>query len=202
MKFVLFCVMIIFIGGALLLWLVGSRGFSAREKPHALEELLARNLRQLAIPAGARAAVNPVPASPAVIIDAMAHFADHCASCHANDGSGNAEIGQSLYPPAPDMRKEATQSLTDGELFYVIHNGIRFTGMPAWGPDDPARDRSSWELVHFIRHLPDLADHELAEMKTLNPRSRHEIEEEEATRRFLEGGEGPGSHQDGSPHRH
>lgn len=161
------------------------RGFSAREHPLAVEAFVARNLRRLAVPREARDMRNPVPAGPEVLREARAHFADHCASCHANDGSGNTEIGRNLYPKAPDMREPETQSLSDGELFYIIHNGIRFTGMPAWGPERADEDEGSWTLVHFIRHLPRITDAELAEMKELNPRSLHELREEEEMRKFL-----------------
>lgn len=119
---------------------------------------------------------------------ARAHFADHCASCHDNDGRGKTELGRSLYPKVPDMWLPETQSLSDGELFYIIENGVRLTGMPAWGSaasqDD---DVESWELVHFIRRLPQLTPEEIQEMETLNPRSRQQWEEEEAIRKFLAG---------------
>ena len=162
-------------------------GFSAREQPTALEAFVARHLRRLAIPHSARRAMNPVPAMSEILARARAHFADHCAICHANDGSGSTEIGKSLYPKAPDMRGSDTQALSDGELFYIIHNGIRFTGMPAWGARDPAEDRQSWELVRFIRHLPRLTEGELAEMRTLNPSSRQKAAEEEEIEKFLLG---------------
>jgi len=54
------------------------------------------------------------------------HWADHCAGCHANDGSGESLMGKRTYPPAPDMRLAATQQMTDGELFYIIQNGNPF----------------------------------------------------------------------------
>src|SRR5438874_7596194 len=89
-------------------------GFSARSEPTALERLAARTARRWAVPRGAREAVNPVPFSGEVWTEAVAHFADHCATCHANDGSGRTAIGSNLYPRAPDMRLAATQQLTDG----------------------------------------------------------------------------------------
>jgi mono/diheme cytochrome c family protein len=150
--------------------------------------MAARTMRRLAIPAHLRDATNPLPASAEILSEGRAHFADHCATCHANDGSGDTEIGRNLYPKAPDMRLPTTQSLSDGELFYVIHNGIRLTGMPAWGGADPVEDRDSWKLVHFIRHLPQLSAEERSDMKALNPKSRHEIEEEDAMAQFLNGG--------------
>jgi mono/diheme cytochrome c family protein len=191
-------VLAIVVGTAALVLIV-RRGFSARDEPSAIEAFIARRVRRLAIPCDVRDAKNPVPATPETLAEARAHFADHCAICHANDGSGDTAIGRNLYPPAPDMREEPTQSLTDGEIFYIIHNGVRFTGMPAWGPEDPAEDRDSWALVHFIRHLPRVTEEELAEMEGLNPKSRKEIEEEEAVRRFL-GGEDAESPSEGHHH--
>jgi mono/diheme cytochrome c family protein len=168
--------------------LVLRRGISARDEPTAVEVLAARSLRHLAVPRAAQAAVNPVPSGPEVLARARAHFADHCASCHGNDGRGQTAIGRNLYPRAPDMAQADTQSLSDGEIFSIIKNGVRLTGMPAWGEDTPAGDRETWELVHFIHHLPKLTVEELAEMGALNPRGREEWEQEEAARRFLEGG--------------
>ena len=120
-----------------------------------------------------------------------AHFANHCALCHANDGSGRTEIGQNLYPKAPDMRLPGTQQLTDGELFSIIHNGIRLTGMPAWGNADEKADEDSWKLVHFIRRLKDLTPEEIKEMEGMNPKSPAELEEERADRQFLAGEDTP-----------
>ena len=143
-------------------------GIGARQEPSSLEMKVAPKLRSLAIPASAKQAANPVPANAEAIADGMAHFADHCAICHANDGSGDTEIGKSLYPRVPDMRKAETQNLTDGELFYIIENGVKLTGMPAWAHED-AND--NWKLVHFIRHQPKLTPQELARMQALNPRA-------------------------------
>ncbi len=176
-------------GATTALWLLLQHGFSARDQPTAIEAFIAGRLRHLAVPRSARQAQNPIPATPEVLVEARAHFADHCALCHANDGSGQTEIGQNLYPKAPDMRQSGTQSLSDGEMFYIIHNGIRLTGMPAWGESTPEKELESWKLVHFIRHLPDISQEELAEMKKLNPKTQHEWEEEEEIRRFLQGEE-------------
>jgi mono/diheme cytochrome c family protein len=143
------------------------------------------------VPAAARRASNPFPTSTALLAEARAHFADHCASCHANNGSGDTAMGRGLYPPAPDMRKTGTQSLTDGELYWIIHNGIRLSGMPAWG--DPNRDDDSWKLVVFIRHLPSMTPDEESEMDDLNPKSPAELREEEQDRRFLTDDDRPSS---------
>lgn len=145
-------------------WYLKSRGFSAREKPAAWEAFLARNARRLASPPGSKELKNPVEATPLAIAEARDHFADHCASCHGNNGSGKTGINEGLYPPAPDMRQAGTQDLTDGEIFYIIKNGIRFTGMPGWG----GGDEENWKLVLFIRHLPGLSTKEIELMQEIN----------------------------------
>ena len=150
-------------------WLVMSRGFSAREKPTASEERLARAMRGLATPRVAREAKSPLLADALAIAEARDHFADHCAICHGNNGSGKTLIGQNLYPPTPDLRRDPTQKLTDGELFYIIKNGIRFTGMPGFGGEDD----ENWKLVLFIRHLPQLTPKELELMQELNNLETH-----------------------------
>ncbi len=86
------------------------------------------------------------------------------------------------------MRLPDTQNLSDGELFYIIHNGIRLTGMPAWGgagEHAENADQDSWKLVHFIRHLPALTLAEIAEMEALNPKSPSELQEEQEDQKFL-----------------
>ncbi len=170
-------------------------GFAAKgAKPSAIENYGARLIRRLAVPAAQRDAMNPVAATPDILADARAHFADHCAICHANNGSGDTPIGKNVYPPAPDLRASDTQDMTDGELFWAIHYGVRFTAMPAWGEGDPAKDLESWKLVHFIRHLPNLTPAELEEMKRLNPKSKHQRDEEAAADAFLSGGDGGHHH--------
>ena len=168
-----------------------NRGFSAREQPSAAEAAAARLVRRLAVPRRSRNLANPVYPSDEVLADARAHFADHCASCHANDGSGNTAIGQNLYPKAPDMRLEATQSLTDGELYTIIQDGIRLTGMPAWGKAGDENDEDSWKLVHLIRHFKDLTPEHLKEMQRLNPKGPDEYEEERQEQEFLNGTDAP-----------
>ena len=161
-------------------------GLSTREQPTATERVLARAARRMAIPRDGRAVVNPVLFSPEIWAESRAHFADHCATCHANDGSGQTEIGQRFYPKVPDMRLPDTQKLTDGELYWIIENGVRLTGMPAWGPGGDG-DLDTWKLVHFIRRLKELTPEQLDDMKALNPRSPEEIREELEDQRFLSG---------------
>lgn len=176
-------------------------GFSAKAEPHMLEKYVARSVRYLAIPLEHRNKANPLPMSPEVLQEGLDHFADHCATCHANDGSGQTPIGKNVYPKASDLRESATQTMSDGELFWVIHNGIRFTAMPAWGEGEPDQDIDSWKLVHFIRHLPELSQDELKRMKSLNPKTKRELEQEASFYKVLPGHDAVDA-QTGSGHHH
>jgi mono/diheme cytochrome c family protein len=144
-------------------------------------------MRRWATPQSVRNRTNPVASSAEVLDQALAHYADHCASCHANDGSGDTSIGRGLYPRVPDMRGTETQALTDGELFSIIEHGIRLTGMPGWGNGTPEGERESWALLHFVRRLPKLSPEEIERMETLNPKTADQWREEEEARRFLSG---------------
>jgi mono/diheme cytochrome c family protein len=195
---------LIVLGGVvagLLAYSVASRGLSTRTEPSRVEESLARAMRRLATPRAVRSMKNPVEPTTSVLQDARAHFADHCAVCHANNGSGDIAIGRSLYPRAPDMRAEATQALTDGELFSIIENGIRLTGMPAWSTGTPEGEHASWGLVHFVRRLPSLTEDDIQEMESVNPKSAGEWRADEEARRFLAGEEVEPS-SPAPPHKH
>jgi mono/diheme cytochrome c family protein len=193
--FALIAFLAIILAGALA-YSVLRRGLSTREEPSRVESALALTMRRLAV----RDRQNPIPASDAVVNEGLAHYADHCAVCHANNGSGDTAIGRGLYPKAPDMRLSRTQSLTDGELFSIIENGIRLTGMPAWGTGTPEGERDSWGLVHFIRRLPTLTEADIERMEALNPKSEADWQQEEEIRRFLSGEPTPPSSDDSVPH--
>jgi mono/diheme cytochrome c family protein len=164
-------------------------GLSSRAQPSALEAAIARSARKMATPANAREAKNPIADSPDVQREARLHFADHCAICHGNDGGGDTMLGHGLYPKPPDLRAAGTQNLSDGDIFWVIENGVRLTGMPAFGGagSEHSDTDSSWKLVHFIRHLPGLTVQERLEMEKYNPKGPDDREEEKNEDDFLNG---------------
>jgi len=178
------------------------QGIATRTPPTAAEITVSRAARHAMIAAADRARRNPETQTPETLRAGLEHWADHCATCHGNDGSGVTEIGQGLYPRAPDMRQSPTQTLTDGELFYIIENGVKLTGMPAWGNGTPEGETASWHLVQFIRHLPTLTDTELAEMEDLNPRGVAEWRAQEEERRFLSGDTPKPPAAPAAPHQH
>jgi cytochrome c553 len=169
-KITLLAVGILLLLSGLLLASLLRKGFSTHDEPSRLEAWAARGARHWSTPADLRDEKNPLPLTPQVLAEARAHWADHCASCHGNDGKGGTELGKRFYPRSPDMTLPATQSLSDGELFSVIENGIRLTAMPGWGDGSAESAYGSWGLVHFVRHLPRLTPEEIGEMEALNPK--------------------------------
>src|SRR6202035_4974592 len=100
-----------------------------------------------------KARTNPLRSDRAEIAAGRDLFSQKCEACHGYDGGGKTEIGSGQYPRPPALRSMDVASMSDGEIFYHIRNGIRNTGMPAW----QMPDRQIWQLVAFIRHLPEAA---------------------------------------------
>jgi predicted CXXCH cytochrome family protein len=140
------------------------RGFSAIDQPSSLEVAAARTIRSLGIPGSARDAKNPWSPAPEALQQARQDFTNHCAGCHGKDGDGQTGIARNLYPKPPDLRAPETQNLTDGEIHYIIANGVRLTGMPALGnPHMAEDDNTAWRLVLFIRSISGTTPRENAE---------------------------------------
>jgi predicted CXXCH cytochrome family protein len=142
---------------AIFLAAVVRRGFRATTAPSAFETFVARTVRNWAIPSRAGNEQNPLEATSENWREGREIFLARCASCHGNDGSGITQIGQNLYPRAPDLRKPQTQNLRDGEIHYIVENGVQLTGMPAWGAPHQESGADSWKLVFFVRSLRSLS---------------------------------------------
>ena len=136
------------------------RGFRATAEPSRSETLVARTVRNLAIPRRGRNEKNPLQATSENLQEGREDFLARCASCHGHDGSGQTQVGRDLYPRVPDLRSPQTQILTDGEIHYIIENGVQLTGMPAWGNPHRVLDDDSWKLVLFVRSLRPLTTEE------------------------------------------
>jgi cytochrome c553 len=184
---IIFIVLVLIVGVAIAAGVsILHNGLSARATPTALEAFIAQHAHRLSIPSDARNMHNPMPATEENLKAARDHFADHCSTCHGNDGHGDTMYGKGLYPKPPDMRESRTQNLTDGELFWIIENGVRFTGMPAFGGGHGSQD-DTWKLVLFIRHLPQLSDQDRVDMGHMNPKGPDDRDEEKDEQDFLGG---------------
>ena len=154
-RFYLIALFVVVLGvitvGALYQWLLPGLS-SARTEQGAVETSIATWLLHASVPEKDKARINPLGADPAEIAAGSALFKQKCEVCHAYEGSGKTEVGSGEHPRAPPLHA-IVASISDGEIFYHIRNGIKNTGMPAWNMPD----RQIWQIVAFIRHLPQVA---------------------------------------------
>src|SRR5206468_7122711 len=105
------------------------------------------------------------------------HYRENCVVCHGAPGVEMGEAGKGLNPPPPFLDSPAVQGRTDGQMFWIVKNGIRMTGMPAWGPTH--KDEEIWQMVAFMRHLPQLTGAEKAKLQPAEEAEQHHKEAEE-----------------------
>ena len=106
---------------------------------------------------------NPFGNDPAAVAVGLAHYKENCLDCHGAKSIDTEEFAKGLNPAAPMLDMDAFQKMTDGQLFWVVSNGIRMTGMPAFSPTHS--EEEIWKIVSFVRHLPKLTDAEIAQLK-------------------------------------
>jgi len=126
---------------------------SAQREPGPAETRLANLSKRYFIYLASRHRIPPRPQDTKSSIErGGSHYGLDCSVCHADDGRSERPLGQGMYPRASDLTSKQVQSYSDQELFWIIQNGIRFTGMPAFGnvetPDH------IWDLVNYVRTLP------------------------------------------------
>jgi mono/diheme cytochrome c family protein len=136
----------------------GLVNFSASTSPGGLEERLATFALNRSIARRAQKVANPLARSPAAVAAGLALFRTHCVDCHGAPGVDPTEGGASLNPPAPGLTLARVQARSDGELKWIVSNGIRMTGMPAFGAS--RSEEEVWQLVAALRRLPQLSAEE------------------------------------------
>lgn len=127
----------------------------------AMDDLLGYASRR-SIAHHAKDASNPFRDDIAALAVGLDHYKDNCLACHAAPGFASSELAQGLNPLAPKLTTDRIQKMSDGELFWVVSNGIRMTGMPAFSPTHD--EDEIWKMVAFVRHLKGLTDEEKAEL--------------------------------------
>jgi mono/diheme cytochrome c family protein len=140
---------------------------AANQEPGPMERSIAQRLVEFSIPRDASEQQSPFKGDPETWRHARDHYLDHCAVCHGENGKGETDIGRNMYPRVPDFTSSDVQSRSDGALFYIIQNGVRWTGMPAWKGEHSPED--TWKLVAFIRKTPTLTDADLKRDETAKP---------------------------------
>jgi mono/diheme cytochrome c family protein len=125
---------------------------SCRAKaPGGAEAALVNEIKQATI--GGKDWKNPLPDTPENQKAGAAHFQHHCQICHGLDGHNTGvPFADTMSPPVADLGDKSVQTYTDGQLKWIIQNGIRFTGMPGWS--GVLDDNEQWAMICYIRHLP------------------------------------------------
>ena len=176
----------------LICW-TGSYDVAATNPPGRMEKKFAAFALNRAIQKRAPVRTNP-SSKPEDIRAGLAHYKENCLDCHGAPGVEESEFGQGLNPPAPDLTLPAVQRMRDGELFWVVSNGIRMTGMPAFSPTH--KQEEIWKIVAFVRHLPEITKEEQQLLKAGHEEEEHHHEAGEAgqpeTEKKPEDGEKPG----------
>ena len=141
------CVLLALLGGLLLL----TRGIAARPPSKLETSILTAAKHRLLV--GDKAARNPLPTSQQSILEGQQSFSHYCDVCHGLDGQATGvPFSDSLSPPVPSLASRTVQAYSDGQLFWVIQNGLWPSGMPA--AKGILNDDEIWSLVVYIRHLP------------------------------------------------
>jgi len=159
---VLFGILLVAVGAAAYVG-TGSFNTAATSPPGTFEKRAAGFALDRSVAKRAPQTKNPFAGSKDAMTGGLAHYKEMCVTCHGAPGVDASEIGEGLNPPAPDLTQPKVQRRTDGELFWIVQNGIRMTGMPAFGPTH--KEEEVWKIVAFLRHLPELTPEEEKQLK-------------------------------------
>lgn len=143
------------------------RGFRASSEPTSFEASVARAIRNFAITRLESHRKNPYLGDELALQRGRDIFLTRCSSCHGTDGRGTTPIGRNVYPRVPNLHESATQRLSDGEIHYIIQNGVQLSGMPAMPGLRSESDRDSWALVSYVRNMRAATDHDARIQQTI-----------------------------------
>jgi mono/diheme cytochrome c family protein len=129
-------------------------GCAADKPPSQGETRLADAAKDVTIPLAAGKMKNPLPETDEVVSQGQELFLGSCAQCHGPDGRGDSDLGRNMNPVAMDLSSPHVQHWNDAELFWIIQNGVRLTGMPSWRSSISGND--TWKLARFIHSIPRL----------------------------------------------
>lgn len=152
---------VIFVGAILVLLIVGPAllhiRIDALADPGRVEVMIATAAKHALVRHWSRKSAPREPgSSPARIEHGDKLFGTECAACHGLDGHSPTDAGRWMYPRAANLTSQDVQHYSDSELFWVVKNGVRLSGMPAFGPVES--DENIWNLVHYVRRLRVISD--------------------------------------------
>ncbi|HUB14256.1 MAG TPA: c-type cytochrome [Acetobacteraceae bacterium] len=134
----------------------GSIPAAADGKPLPLEHWAARTSLRATLANESPKGPNPVPLTDANLINGIGLYGQHCAFCHgtAQGDASATPLAKGEYPRPPQLGSDGVEDDPEGWTFWKIHNGIRWTGMPAW--KDTLSDQQIWTLALFLKHMDKL----------------------------------------------
>jgi mono/diheme cytochrome c family protein len=140
------------VGAVVVIVAVTQIKLDALQEPGHLETVLATQLKRVLIRWDSRNGIPPAPTNlPASVEEGDKLYATDCSMCHGADGHTATDAGRWMYPRAADLTSSGVQRYSDRELFWIVKNGLRFSGMPAFGKVES--DEHIWNLVHYVRTL-------------------------------------------------
>ncbi len=195
----------LFLAGAIVAVVFATGGYdvAATKPPSKLETRIATFALNRSVAKRAPRGGNPIPSTPEVLKAGLDHYRENCVTCHGAPGVDPSEIGQGLNPPAPDLTLPRVQSRPPGEMFWIVSNGIRSTGMPAFGPTHDSNE--IWKIVAFLKHLPELGSEEQKVLRAGTEEGEHHHEEAAPAAAGAAAAPSPTPHTDAPgapPHKH
>jgi mono/diheme cytochrome c family protein len=148
------------LAGAIIVFVVMPRmQWNATARPSSTERWVANYVLFNWVRANASGAHNPIPVTSENLRDGEREYNEHCAVCHAFDGSAETRIGGDFHPPIVRLARGAP-GLADGQFYFILSNGIRLTGMPGFGREHSPDEL--WKIILWVRHFPNLSPQERA----------------------------------------
>jgi mono/diheme cytochrome c family protein len=132
----------------------GTYNVAAVEPHSAVVSQLFATLRDQSIAKHSQDIQPPPLTDPALVQSGLREYHSMCFSCHGAPGHKPSEIGRGLNPKPPQLDAEEIQRRSDAEFYWIIKNGLRMTGMPAFGPTH--EEKELWSIVAFLRQLPEI----------------------------------------------
>ncbi len=158
------------VAGTLLYLYLGFYDFAASHPHHGTTLRLLNMAVARSVSRHARGIVVPDLSAPEMVKKGSRHYQAMCVQCHGGPGVSRSEAGEDLYPKGPDLAKAGRQ-WTPEQLYWITKNGIKMTGMPAWGLT--SEDDELWALVAFMKQLPSITPEQYRQM-TAGAEEEHE----------------------------
>ncbi|HVC00135.1 MAG TPA: cytochrome c [Candidatus Dormibacteraeota bacterium] len=141
------------VGGGYLFLRLGFLDPRANRRPSKFETALAMRFLDASVGRRSPQRRNPLPADRQNLTVGLKVYEAHCAVCHGDLSHPRSVVGLGLYPPAPQFFDNAPD-MPESENFYIIRNGIRWTGMPSW--NQVLSEEQIWKLTSFLAHIQHL----------------------------------------------